>query len=183
MNKNKTSKKFIGTKIIFFAVFIFCFPYYACSFEIETSYTTIIYKDKDILKKFNKKIYTGRLRHYMPDNIDTAEDEARAKIDMIIHRVQSVLEMFPESLKFNLFILNSRDEVRQKHIDIYNKPKDFIAFYSQKMNTIYLSPEKLNINVLAHETGHAVVENYFEVSPPVKVHEILAQFSEKYLGN
>jgi len=35
--------------------------------------------------------------------------------------------------------------------------------------------------VLAHEIGHVVVENYFTISPPQRIHEVLAQFAERHV--
>ena len=33
----------------------------------------------------------------------------------------------------------------------------------------------------AHEIGHVVAENYFEVSPPQNIHEVIAQYAEQHI--
>ncbi|MDY6903629.1 MAG: hypothetical protein SWH61_02990 [Thermodesulfobacteriota bacterium] len=155
----------------------------AHALEIQTRYATIIYPSQKLLEKMNYKIYLGKLRYYMPKNLTTIEAEFGAKIDVIIEQVQSVLDMTPENLRFRVTILPDVAAVRDSYVAIYGQSVSYVAFYSPSQNTVYMSPDKANLKVIAHELGHVVVENYFQIPPPVKVHEILAQFAERHLIN
>lgn len=174
------------TVVKLFALIMFFFINFvstAFSFEIKTSYSSIIYEEETLLDKFDNKIYMGRLRFYMPKDIKNLKEKVASKVDLITHKVQSVLEMYPKNLQFEIYILRNTEAVREAYYQIYKKKSSFVAFYSPKMNAVFVSPEKMKIRILAHEIGHVVVENYFEISPPVKIHEVLAQFSERNLGN
>ncbi|MDY6823551.1 MAG: hypothetical protein SWH68_07105 [Thermodesulfobacteriota bacterium] len=131
----------------------------------------------------NYNIYMNKLQYYIPGSLTTIEEEFCAKIDVIAEQVQSVLEMRPADLHFTLNILPDAEAVRDTYVAIYGEAVDYVAFYSQSRNAVYISPDKTSLRIIAHEFGHAVVENYFEVAPPVKVHEILAQFAERQLTN
>jgi Zn-dependent membrane protease YugP len=37
------------------------------------------------------------------------------------------------------------------------------------------------LRVVAHEVGHAIVDQYFMVRSPYNIHELLAQFTEKHI--
>ncbi|MDY0361399.1 MAG: hypothetical protein RBR08_08095 [Desulforegulaceae bacterium] len=177
-------KKYLKAGSISIVLYFLFFPTVEIfALDLKTAYSTIVYEDFESINKFNKKLFMGRLRYFMPDKFETTENEVATKVDLLVNRVQSVLEMFPKDLKFSIYVLKNSDEVKKTYLNIYGNQKDFVAFYSPKMNTVYLSPDKLNVNILAHEIGHVVVENFFEISPPVKIHEILAQFSERHLGN
>lgn len=177
MTKN-TTRSFI---FIFIFGMLFIPPAHAL--EMQSRYATIVYPSARLLKKINYNIYMSKLRYYMPKNLTTTEEEFGAKIDVIIEQVQSVLDMQPDKLRFTLNILPDVTAVRDAYVAIYGKPVNYVAFYSPSRNTVYISPEKASLKVIAHEFGHVVVENYFQVSPPVKVHEILAQFAERHLTN
>jgi hypothetical protein len=48
---------------------------------------------------------------------------------------------------------------------------------------MYLSIRDVKLRVIAHEIGHVVVDHYFDVPPPVKIHEVLAQFAETHISD
>jgi len=58
---------------------------------------------------------------------------------------------------------------------------DYIAFYSRRYETIYISVDDAHIGVLAHEISHAIMDHYFGVPPPAKINEVLGQFVEIHL--
>ena len=58
---------------------------------------------------------------------------------------------------------------------------DYIAFYSPKKNTVFYAAAKTKLRVVAHEIGHVVAEHYFAISPPPKIHEVLAQYAESHI--
>lgn len=167
----------ISISIIFFS------PSWAANpIVLESKYAKIIYFDNDDLREFNDELYMGRLRRKMPqDGIDTMEDEVKAKIDIIVEKVMKVLDMYPEPLIFSMEIHPTEEEVHKVFRRLYRISVDYIAFYSPGQNRIFYSAENANLRVVAHEIGHVVVEHYFQVSPPQRVHEVLAQFAEKHI--
>ncbi|MBI5640011.1 MAG: hypothetical protein HZA17_06255 [Nitrospirae bacterium] len=151
-------------------------------FELKTQYATIIYEREELLRKFNKEISLGSLSYLMRHKKSvTADDEIRNKLDVIVERVEAILDMFPGDLKFRIVLLSSESEVQRIYKMRYGTAADYIAFYAPKDKTLYISVDDIRLGVLAHELTHAVLDHYFGVSPPVKVHEVLAQFVETQL--
>lgn len=111
----------------------------------------------------------------------TWQDEVRNKIDVIVERVMVVLEMRPRQVKFRIVLLPSDTEIQQLYKAKYNKQVDYIAFYSPKEKTVYISVNDMRTGVLAHELGHMVIDFYYGVAIPVNTQEFLAQFVETHL--
>lgn len=150
--------------------------------EIKTRFATITYEDSDALRTFNKKLFLGKLKYLMQNQKnDTIEDEVANKINLIVEKVQTVLAMYPGNLHFDIIIFPSTQGVQQEFFSSYNKKVDYIAFYSPKRNTVFYSANNATLRVVAHEIGHVVVENYFAISPPPKIHEVLAQYAESHI--
>lgn len=174
----------INNKI--FAAFCFCsllmfYSSSASAAELDTKYAAIIYKDDSQLRNFNQELYIGKLSYYIQGTAHTYQDEIKQKIDVIITRLQSVLDMNPANFRFQIVILDTAKEVTDIYKKLYGVETDFLAFYSVGKNSVYVSLENTNLKILSHELGHAVIENYFEVSPPRKIHEVLAQFAEQHI--
>ncbi|MEW6571046.1 MAG: hypothetical protein AB1390_07715 [Nitrospirota bacterium] len=152
------------------------------SYELKTRYTTIVYETEDQLRRFNREIRLGRLSYLMRDKVSiTMGDEVRNKIDVIVERVQSILEMFPREMTFKLILLSSDSEVRATFKNRYGKNVDYVAFYSPKEKTVFVSIKDVEMGVLAHEIAHVVIDQYYGVPTPAKLHEILAQYVEMHL--
>jgi len=149
--------------------------------ELNTKYAVINYKDDSQLRNFNQELYIGKLSYYLQGTAQTFQDEIKQKIDVIIARVQTVLDMRPANLHFQIVILDTEKEVTETYKKLYSVETDFLAFYSISKNAVYVSIENANLKIISHEFGHAVVENYFDVSPPRKIHEVLAQFAEQHI--
>jgi len=153
----------------------------ARALEIEARYCTITYSSNDELREFNHDLYMGRLRSRIKSNGDTVRDEVAAKINFIVEKVMAVLDMFPPDIRFSIVIYPTEDEVQQIFYKIYHVKVDYIAFFSPSKNTVFYSVNNINLRVAAHEIGHVVVEHYFKISPPQRIHELLAQFAEKHV--
>lgn len=146
-------------------------------------YATIICSDPELLKEFNDKLYLGRnlSRMIKRKNLITVGDEVQAKIDLIVEKVEVVLDMFPEKLQFNLVLLPTSRDVSAVYKKNYGKSVNHIAYYSLTQKTIYISVKDTRLKVLAHEIGHMVADNFFQVRPPYTIHELMAQFAEKHV--
>lgn len=151
--------------------------------ELKTRFTTIVYADEKLLHEFNDEIFFRR-GYLFPSRRKqslTLYDDVAEKLDAIIERVELTLEMFPGDLKFTVTLLPDAEAVQRIYKGNYHKSVDYIAYYSPKEKTIYLSVKDINLTVLAHEIAHAVVDHYFEVPPPVKIHEMLAQHAAAHI--
>lgn len=112
---------------------------------------------------------------------DTIEDEVISKINFIVEKVMSTLDMFPPGLKFSIVIHPNVKEVQRSFREIYHVDVDYIAFYSPSKDRVFYSAKDATLRVVAHEIGHVVAENYFTISPPQKIHEVMAQYAEMHV--
>ena len=141
--------------------------------------------DANLVRKFNSEVILNRkLRYYLDrKKAVTVEDEVLAKLDIIIERVQTVLDMFPSSLHITVVLLPTARDVAAVYRQKYGKNANHIAYYSLKENTIYVSVANASLRVISHEIAHAVVDHYFDVRPPYNMHELMAQFAEKHVDD
>ncbi len=151
---------------------------------IRTRYVTITYWDVKALRKFNNKLYMGNLKYLLKGKkSDTIEDEVKNKIDLIVEKVETVLDMYPATLRFNIVIHGSTRGVQESYQRLYNRTVNYIAFYSPGENTVFYSADHSKLRVVTHEIGHVIAENYFAISPPPKIHEVLAQYAEAHIND
>jgi hypothetical protein len=152
------------------------------AYEIASRYATIIYHDRAALKKFNRSLYMGRLSAQIrKTDQHTLEDEVAAKINFVVEKTMAVLDMFPPELRFSITIHPGTRQVQQDFKKLYKIDVNYIAFYSPSENHVFFSADNGRLRVVAHEIGHVVVENYFIISPPQHLHEVLAQYAETHI--
>ncbi|MBU1342555.1 MAG: hypothetical protein KKE44_15880 [Proteobacteria bacterium] len=171
--------KFIAAGLV--STVIFFLPLDARAVELESRYATIAYSDYRDLRDFNDSLYMGRLKSGMTGSRDTIEDEVISKINFIVEKVMVVLDMFPPQLKFSIVIHPGEKQVQQDFKRLYKIDVDYIAFYSPSQNKVFYSADNATLRVVSHEIGHVVAENYFTISPPQKIHEVMAQFAEQHI--
>ena len=150
---------------------------------IKSRYVTLKYPNQQVLKEFNDNLRLPRSlsQRIKRRNVVTVEDQVISKIDFIVEKVEIVLDMFPDNLKFNLVLLPTRKDVAQVFYQNYGKKVNHIAYYSLSQKTIYISVDDTKLRVIAHEIGHMVVDHFFDVRPPYKVHELMAQYAELHV--
>ncbi len=155
------------------------------AFEQKSRHATLRYSDPQLVRQFNDKIYLGRSlqRILRQKNSVTVEEEAMAKVDIIIEKAMVVLDMFPDNMHITVVLLPRAADVARVYRENYGRKADYIAYYSLSQKTIYLSVNNANLEVVAHEVGHAVVDHFFTVRPPYNIHELLAQFTAKNIQN
>ncbi|PLX84637.1 MAG: hypothetical protein C0617_07295 [Desulfuromonas sp.] len=151
----------------------------AFGLELKTRFATVEYERPEDLRTFNKKLRLGSFSFlFGKRNQLTVEEEVGSKVDKLNGRVQEILEMFPRRLRYKIVLVPSRGEVQQVYRRQYGTNVDFIAFYAPETDTVYVSVSDIKLTVLAHELAHVVINHYFENAPPVKIHEVLAQYVE-----
>lgn len=152
--------------------------------ELKTHYVTVVYDNRKYLREFNDQVSLGSLSYLVSNHSAlTAAEEAGYKLDAIVERVETVLDMFPRGLRFKMVLLSTSRDVQKVYRSKYGRSPDYIAFYSPGDNTVFVSVDDIRVGVLAHELTHVVLDHYFGISPPGKIHEILAQFVETHFGN
>lgn len=141
------------------------------------------YGNSSILREFNDQLQLGSKlsRYIQKENVVTVEDEVYAKLNVLIEKAQTVLDMFPNNLHLTVVLLEDQNSVSAVYFQKYGKKVDHIAYYSLSEKTVYLSIADVNMRVLAHELGHAIVDHYFRERPPYHIHELMAQFTEKHI--
>lgn len=157
----------------------------SASAQYKSRYVTLKYSNGELLREFNSElVLTRKLRYYLDKKSTfTIEDEVLAKLDIIIEKAETVLDMFPNDLRITVVPLSSSREVAAVYRQKYGKNVNHIAYYSLKENTIYISVSDTSLKVIAHEIGHAIVDHYFDVRPPYNMHELMAQFTEQHIDD
>lgn len=156
------------------------------SAEGTSRYVTLQYNgDVELLKDFNNEIVlTRKLRYYLnKKRTVTVEDEVLAKLDIIIEKAETLLDMFPPNLHITIVLLPTRKDVAAIYKQKYGKDVNHIAYYSLKEKTIYVSVDNASLRVITHEIGHALVDHYFDVRPPYTMHELMARFAEQHIDD
>lgn len=128
----------------------------------QTDYTDIHYSSYETFCDFLWRI-SG-------DRYNLCEDPilAKSRIDRIVERVQSILDMHPDNFHIR--------------IDLYPAYEGgLIASYSHKNRLLKIFTDRVTDGVLAHEVAHAVISMYFPQPPPKKIQEILTQYVDKHL--
>ena len=169
-------------KILFTGLIILTFFSVSSASELKSRYTTIMYNNEDEVRRFNSEVSLGSLSYLMRNRGSvTTGDEVKNKVDVIVERVESILEMYPRELKFHIVLLPSDNEVQEIFRKKYGRNVDYIAFYSPRDKTVYASVKNIELTVLAHEIGHVVIDFYYGIATPQKIHEVLAQYVEEHL--
>lgn len=170
------------SRAIFTGLFLIILTSVSFGYELETKYATIIYEKEEQLRQFNKKVSLGSLSYLMRNKKSiTVDDEVKNKLDVIVERVETILDMSPRELKFKIILLSSDTDVQRIYRNKYGSSVDYIAFYSPKEKTVFISADDIRLGVLAHELTHVILNHYFSISPPLKIHEVLARFVEAHL--
>ncbi len=151
--------------------------------EAESRYITLVYSSQKQLEDFNDNVELGsKLGQFVrKKDVVTVEDEVLAKLDTILEKAETVLDMFPDNLRIKIVLLDDMEDVAEVYKQKYSEDVDHIAYYSLSEDTIYVSVDDARLHVMAHEMGHAIVDHYFDVRPPYTIHELLAQFTEKHI--
>jgi hypothetical protein len=179
-NKMKIIMKKSVREIIFLVLLLLFLssPSFGC--EINSSYATLIYKDEVQLSEFNRKALKNVLCHKKSFALT---DEVKSKLDILVEKVVTILlKAWPiEQLQFKIMLLPSDTDIRKIYSEKYGKGGDYIAFYSPKDDTIFISVSDLRQGILAHEIAHVIIKHYFYNGASGITHETLAQLVENHI--
>ena len=169
------------------AIFIMVLPVsvFACdgwSKSVGTKYANICYSNDKSLQRFTKGI--GKESSFFSDGSEKDPSKAGKKVDSLVERVSSLLDMYPFDLYININVYQNHNEIERAYIRMTTLgvfERIPVAFYSHKSRTIHVSVENISAGILAHEIAHAVINFYFPEPPPERMQEILAQYVDKHL--
>jgi hypothetical protein len=150
--------------------------------KISSGYAKIFCESGETLRVFNKRIKLGFLSALLKARTGSdlsVEGQLAEKIDVIVERVERILEMRPRNFTISLYVLPDADKIRALYKKKYYREVDFIAFYAPGEKAIYIAADEAKSVILAHEIAHAVIDQFFGVAAPVKIHELLAQYVEE----
>ncbi|RJR22177.1 MAG: hypothetical protein C4581_01355 [Nitrospiraceae bacterium] len=139
---------------------------------------TILYSDARHVHYFTQRI--GGFK-YTSTGLDDNPLNVKKRVDEIMGKVQSTLDMYPSDFHISIMLVpdyQTAEKIFRQFSTTGNVP---LAFYSNKTKTIYVNVDSVTVGVLAHEMAHAVINFYFEVPPPAKMQEILAQYVDIHI--
>lgn len=148
------------------ALLLFYFPAKAWAQPnkiLKTQYTTVYFSQDSDLNDFLWRLGGKRLE--VSSDIQLAQN----RIDRLVNRVQLILDMWPNELKFFIYLERGALE--------FNKT----AYYNEPAKAIHISVDYTSDGVLAHEIAHVIISQYFPSPVPSKVKEILCQYVDKNL--
>ena len=148
----------------------------ASGIEIQSRFASLDYQNSADLNRLYKALRDGFGFGFNGGSAVKVEAEIRNRLDEFAGRVQEILDMHPKNFHYRLCLLPDRQAVNARYYAEYKKQPDFIAYFSPKSDTIYVSLDDLERTVIVHELAHAVIHHYFNQAPPVKIHELLAQY-------
>lgn len=150
--------------------------------KIMTGYAMIFYEDDETLRLFNKKIKLGSMSYILKRKVETdlsVEGQISGKVNVVIAKVEEILEMYPKNFKVDIHIVRDIVKVRAIYERQYGRKVKFWAFYSPIGMVIYVAADEIELKILAHELAHAVIDQFFGVVAPEKIHEILAHYVDE----
>lgn len=145
----------------------------------DPEFATIYYYQEDMSAHFTDAA--------QKDAVITKEDPEtglifmKDNVDSLVYRVKQILGIYPPDLRFNINVYKTYSELTAAFQRLSLTGDAPVAFYSHQYRTIYISAEKLNDTILAHEIAHAVINSYFTPTPSTQMQEVLAHYVEKNL--
>ncbi len=157
----------------------------AFSESFKTRYSIVVYDNDELLEDFNDNLVISRKLSVLFKNRKniTLEDEVRNKVDVIVEKVEVVLEMFPNEIEFKLILLEDEDDVKKQNKSKRLTHKKLVGLFNPKTFEMFISVDDVDLKVFSHEVGHMIIESYFEVTPPVITHELMAQYAASRIAN
>ena len=111
-----------------------------------------------------------------------AQPELAEALDILFLSVGNILDMNLYSFQGTIKICRDMNQLKDIYTNLFSSSLGGrFSFYVSELNTIYISAEHFQREVLGHEMAHAIMSHYFVVQPPVKASEVLAGYVEYQL--
>ena len=109
------------------------------------------------------------------------EDRFKARLEIILLRVEDILGMEPKDFHVKVRIFKSRVDMNDAYAMMFNDSVNFKSFYIHYFRAVYTNEQDFLDSVMAHELGHAVIDHYFSVPPPTRMAELMATYVDSHL--
>jgi hypothetical protein len=152
--------------------------------EISGKYFTIYYHQPvdipSLCQRLNVSLSEKILAARSAGDAVSGNEDLGSLVDVLYGTVGDTLDMHIYDFHGNIKICRDHAQLNDVYISFFKKDLEsyMASFYVYDLNTIYISSEDFKREVLGHEISHAIINNYFVVSPPVKVQEILSKYVE-----
>lgn len=145
---------------------------------------TVIYRDQNQLNKFAEMIQPGAFGQSLSSIFgggggSGAGTDLGRYLPSLLQRVQMVLDMPVPRMKIIIKIFDDQRGLSQAAVALMGIRLSEPGFYWHATKTIHVELGELNIGILAHEMGHAVIDHFLAVKPPRKIAEMLCQYVDK----
>ncbi len=173
----------IGCCIVFCFSFVFAFDDgFGSAKSLETSHFTLYYSSSLNLEELKQRLNIGLSDRLLAGQSISSSGDLAAMLDALFTRVCDILDMQLYSLKSNIKVCRDDIQLADIFANLFNRDLGKKrSFYVSDLNTIYVSVEGFNREILGHEIGHAIISRYFVVLPSVKVQEVLSSYVEYQL--
>ncbi|GAH26286.1 unnamed protein product [marine sediment metagenome] len=151
--------------------------------SVDTQYFTICYhSDDDLLvfvEKFNLALSSQLASNYSSaDTFKTPGERIADLVNALFLKVSDILGIHLYSYHGKIKLCKTHDELSNLYYHYFKSPLAAEAFYFKDKESIYIALPTVELSILGHEMGHAIMCNYFAVTPPIRLQEILAKYIE-----
>ena len=155
--------------------------------KIEGKYFTIYYSPEIEISKLTQQLnITTADKILAGKSIGkeiSSEEPLASMVDILYGLVGDMVDMHIYNFKGSIKICQDQVKLNSIYKKLFDRDLEsyMVSFYVNETSTIYISGENFRREVLGHEIAHAIINHYFVISPPVKVQEILAKYTEYQL--
>jgi hypothetical protein len=158
---------------------------FGSSEQAQGQYFTIYYKPQADIGLLLSNLNVGSIDKIMvgksAENSAVSSQGLGGVLDTLFLQVSDMLDMHVYSFHGKIKVCRDYAQLNRIYRDFFGHDLNTQSFYTQELNTIYISEDNFKRQILGHEIAHAIMNSYFVVSPPVKVHEVLARYVEYQL--
>jgi hypothetical protein len=154
---------------------------------LTTKHTILTFNTEDDVATFNDSIRYEAANSLAsifssPSSSDVQKDVIR-KVDLLFEKVQLILDMRKPMKKVTVRIHSNEGQLKGSFMQLYQQGNNPRGWYLFENNTVYLNVKDVHEGMLAHELGHAIIDNFLSVRPPKATAEILAKYVDVNLFN
>ncbi len=157
---------------------------------IKSNYTIILLHpdvDEDYVINSMKNNYSSSfpILGILTAGRDYSATTIQDDFDKIYVKAQKILDMYPQNVFVKIKIFQNQRQLIACLSSILGHESDtnMISYYAPDYGTIYTSEDAISPQIIAHEMGHFISENYFSAKIPKQIQELLAQYVETHLND
>ena len=112
----------------------------------------------------------------------SSQPELADALDVLFLSISNILDMNLYSFQGAIKICRDINQLADIYTNVFGSSLGGrYSFYASDLDTIYISQEHFQREVLGHEIAHAIISHHFVVQPPVKASEVLSGYVEYQL--